>query len=190
MLTIEQLESNKKKFQETNLKYGIFTEELQNFLGDDFYIAPATTTLDMYGCYPGGLLSHCIKACKYAVKTNEMLPENMRVDVNSILKTVFISQIGKVFLFCLNQNEWQKKTLGKMYDFTEDMVSLRVGERSVHYATKHGVVLTEEEFQAILNSDKEPDDKMAKYRSTTLSHVIKIGFELSILEEKNGKKSN
>ena len=45
MLTIEQLESNKKKFQETNLKYGILTNELQNFLGDDFYTAPATTTL-------------------------------------------------------------------------------------------------------------------------------------------------
>lgn len=190
MLNSEQLETNKKKFHETNTKYGIFTKELEDFLGMDFYTAPATTSLDMYGCYPGGLLNHCFKACKYAVKTNEMLPENMKVDVKSILKTIFISQVGKVFLFCPNTNEWQRKTLGKMYEFCNDLVSLRVGERSAHYATKYGVELTEEEFQSILNTDKESDDKMAKYHSTNLSHVIKIGFELAILEEKNGKKWN
>jgi hypothetical protein len=88
MLNVEQLESNKNKFKETNKKYSIFSESLENFLGDDFYTAPATTTLDMYGCYPGGLLNHCFKACKYAVKTNELLPEKMRVDVKSILKGV------------------------------------------------------------------------------------------------------
>jgi hypothetical protein len=31
---------------------------------------------------------------------------------------------------------------------------------------------------------------MAKYRSGTLSNVIRVGFELSILEEKNGQKGN
>ena len=186
MLNAEQLESNKSKFKETNQKYNIFTDSLEQFLGDDFYTAPATTMLDMYGCYPGGLLSHCFKACKYAVKTNELLPEKMRVDIKSILKTIFISQIGKVFLFRPNPNQWQRDNQGKMYDFTDNLVSMRVGERSLYYAGKYGVELTEEECQAILNSDKDSDDKMAKFHSTTLSHVIKIGFELSILEEKNG----
>ena len=190
MISVEQLESNKKKFIETNSKYKIFTKELEDFLGDDFYTAPATTTLDMYGCYPGGLLNHTLKACKYAIKTNELLPENMRVDISSIIKCVFLSQIGKVFLFCPNTNDWQRKTLGKMYEFCNNLVSLRAGERAAHYATKYGVDLTEEEFQAILNSDKESDDKMAKYHSSNLSNVIKIGFELSILEEKNGQKRN
>jgi hypothetical protein len=190
MITVEQLESNKKKFLETNSKYKIFTKELENFLGDDFYTAPATTTIDMYGCYPGGLLNTSLKACKYAIKINELLPENMREEVPTILKCVFLSQIGKVFLFCPNQNEWQRKTLGKMYEFCNDLVSLRVGERSVHYATKNGVELNEEEFQTVLNTDKESDDKMVKYHSSNLSNVIKLGFELAILEEKNGQKRN
>lgn len=188
MLTIQQLENNQKKFQEINTKYGIFTSELQEFLGQDFFTAPATTTIDMYGCYPGGLLSHCLNACKYAVNANTLLPDNIRIDVPSIIRTIFLSQIGKVFLFKPNENEWQRKTLGKMYDFADTVVSMRVGERSIFYATKHGTSLTEEEYQAILNSDKESDDKMAKYHSGVLSHIIKIGFELSILEEKHGKK--
>ena len=190
MIPVEQLESNKKKFLETNSKYKIFTKELENFLGDDFYTAPATTTIDMYGCYPGGLLNTSLKACKYAIKINELLPENMREEVPTILKCVFLSQIGKVFLFCPNQNEWQRKTLGKMYEFCDNLVSLRVGERSVHYATKYGVELNEEEFQTILNTDKESDDKMVKYHSSNLSNEIKLGFELAILEEKNGQKRN
>ena len=52
------------------------------------------------------------------------------------------------------------------------------------------IYLLEERNRLSEYAYKEPDEKMAKYRSTTLSHVIKIGFELSILEEKNGKKSN
>jgi len=190
MLTAEQIQSNKKKFLDTNSKYNIFTKELEDFLGEDFFIAPASTSLDMYGCYPGGLLSHCFKAAKYAVKINDLLPESMRSQTSSILKCVFLSQIGKTFMFKLNDNEWQKKTLGKMYDFTEHEVSMKAGERSVHYATKYGVNLTEEEFQSLLNSDKESDDKMAKYRSSNLSNVVRMGFELSIIEEKNGQKRN
>lgn len=186
MLTAEQLEQNKKKFIETNVKYSIFTQELVDFLGDDFFTAPATTMSDMYGCYPGGLLNTCLKTAKYAIKVNELLPEKMRSKTSSILKCVFISQIGKVFLFKLNKNDWQVKNQGKFYEFNEDLTSLKVGERSVYYATKHGVNFTEEEFQAILNTDKDSDDKQAKYYSENLTHIIKMGFELSILEEKNG----
>jgi hypothetical protein len=188
MLTIEQLEQNKKKFKETNKKYSILTQELEDFLGEDFYTSPATTMLDMYGSYPGGLLNNCLKAAKYSIKINDLLPDNVKSNPVSILKCIFISQIGKVFLFKPNKNDWQIKNQGKMYEFNEELVSLKVGERSVYYATKYGVSLTEEEYQAILNTDKDSDDKQAKYYSENLTHVIKMGFELSILEEKNGKK--
>ena len=50
MLTITQLEKNQKKFIETNAKYNIFTKELEEFLGEDFYTSPASTSLNMIGC--------------------------------------------------------------------------------------------------------------------------------------------
>ena len=190
MITAEQIESNKKKFLETNSKYKIFTNELLDFLGDDFFTAPASTSLDMYGCYPGGLLNHCFKAAKYSVKSNELLPESMRVETSSILKCIFLSQIGKTFMFKPHPSEWHRKNLGKMYEFNEQEVSMKVGERAVYYAVTNGVTLSEDEFQSIMNSDKESDDKMAKYRSGILSNIIRMGFELSILEEKNGQKGN
>lgn len=186
MLTIKQLEYNKAKFLETNEKYSIMTKELVDFLGDDLFTSPASTSLSMVGCYPGGLLHHTIKACKYSININEMLPESLKQPIQSIIKAIFLSQIGKVFMFCPNKNEWQVKQ-GKMYDFCDDIVRLRVGERSIYYTTKYGVQLTEEEYQAILNLDKDDEDKMAKYFSAPLTSIVKWGFELAIMEEKNGK---
>jgi hypothetical protein len=186
MISAEQIEINKKKFIDTNVKYKLFTQELLSFLGDDFFIAPSSTSIDMFGCYPGGLLNHSLRSAKYSIKLNELLPEKNRVSTESILKCVFLSQIGKTFMFKFNDNEWQKKTLGKIYDFTENEVSMKSSERSIHYIMKYGVTLNEEEFQTILNLDKGTEDKMVKYHSSILSNIVKMGFELSIIEEKNG----
>ena len=185
MLTITQLENNKKKFQETDQKYGIFTKELLEFLGEAIYTSPASSSLNMIGCYPGGLLHHIIKGCKYSIKLNEILPDDLKQPIESIVKAAFLCQIGKVFMFEIAIGP---SSIGKMYNFNDNLVRLHVGERSGYYALKYGVQLSDEIYQAIINIDKEPDDKMAKYFSAPLTQVIKLGFELATMEEKNGKK--
>ena len=64
---------------------------------------------------------------------------------------------------------------------------MRVSERSVFYATSHGINLTEEEYIAILNFDKV-DDKMAEYHNTMLGDLLKMGATLAIKHEKNAVK--
>jgi len=189
MLSTAQLGFNKSKFQETNQKYGIFTKELEDFMGDEFYLSPLSTNLTMAGSYPGGLLHISIKSCKYSIKINEILPIELKQSIDDIVRVTFLSQIGKVYTVKLNTNEYQVKS-GKMYEFVDDIVRLRMGERSIFYATKYGVKLSEKEFQAILNFDKDNEDKMAKYFSEPLTYILKMGFDLAIMEEKNGKKGN
>lgn len=183
MLTITQLEKNQKRFKETNEKYGIFTPELEGFLGDDFYTAPFSSSTNMTGCYPGGLLHFLIRACTYAIKVNDILPVRLKQPVDLIVRVTFLSQIGKTFMFKLKENSGGSQP----YDFNNDMVRLHVGERSVYYALTHGVKLTELEIQAILNIDKDTD-KMAKYFSEPLTQVIKHGYALATMEEKDGKQ--
>jgi hypothetical protein len=191
MLSAQQIETNKKKFLETSEKYGVMNAELLAFLGEDIFIAPAAATLDAYGCHPGGLVNHLLKACKYAIQVSDLLPANLQVAKESIIKATLLSQIGKTFLFRPNPSDWHRKNLGKMYEYNDDLVSMRVGERSAYYALNHGIKLNETEFQAIINSDKESDDKMAKFFSADLTNIIKHGVELAILEEKaNGKNTN
>ena len=189
MLTKEQIEKNKKFFIQTNEKYKIFLPELVNFLGDDFFVAPASPRIDMFGCYPGGLVDHLIKVCKYTVHLNELLPEAIRNDKATIIKVSFLSQIGKTFLFKMNDSEWHCKTLGKMYEYKDEkeLTAMTVGERSIFYATKYGTQLTDDEYQAIINSDKPNSESFIRWNAKPLSHILQLGFEMAILEERNGK---
>jgi len=185
MLTTIELEKNQKIFKDANAKYNIFTKELEDFLGDDFYIAPSSSTLKMTGCYPGGLLRHLILACKYSIKFNEMLPDRLQQPIKTIVRTTFLSQIGKVFMFTLNDSTISN---GRPYGFNDDIVRMYVGERSVYYALKYGVELGEKECQAILNIEKSDTDKMSKYLSEPKTQIKRKGLELATIEEKDGKK--
>jgi hypothetical protein len=186
MLTTEQLEKNKAKFLETNEKYGLFTEELLNFLGDDFYDSPASTSLDMFGAYPGGLLHHLIKSCTYAIKVNETLPAKMKCDIKSIVRVTFLSQIGKVDMFELNDNNWEIEKLKKVFKFKEVNYKLKNSDKSLFLIMQFNIKLSLDEFYAIteLDSDYERTPKQAP---TALPQVVKMGFNLAIMEDKLGK---
>jgi len=187
-MTEERIEKNKIKFKEINEAYDIFTPELEEFLGEDFFLAPASASLDMYYCYPGGLVDFLMSVCKYAVNVNETLPESIKVDKKSLVRTIFLSQIGKTFLFKLNENEWMVKNKGKMYEYRDDdVVIMSIGERSAYYAINYGVELSDIEYQSILNSDKEQTERFMR-GSRPLYYVMKMGLEIALMEEKYGKE--
>lgn len=180
----ENIDKIKSKFLSTSEKYGIFTSELLEFLGDNLYLAPASTMKNLHNAYPGGLTDHILKTTKYAVKINDTLPDSLKVSTESLIRVCFLHQIGKTFLYKPCESEWHRKNQGKMYDFNEEMVSMRVGERSTYYCLTYGVKLSEIEFQSIINYDKPEEDKQSKWYSSTLSTILKQANELAIIEEK------
>ena len=180
----DKIDKNTKKFYATNEKYGIFNPEILEFLGESFITAPASTMKSLHNAFPGGLLDHIITTTKYAVDINLSLPEELRVDNDSLIKVCFLHQIGKTFLYKMCESEWHRTNQGKMYEFNDELTSMKVGERSAYYALKYGVELSEDEYQAIINYDKPDDDKQSKWHSCTLSTIIKQANELAIIEEK------
>jgi len=191
MVTLDKakLEKNVKKFEEVNGKYKIFTDDLMDFLGQDFFLAPASPMRDMNNAFPGGLLDHTIKVAKYAVYLNNSLPESMRESMDSILKVSFLSEIGKTHLFTPCQSEWHIKNQGKYFEYNEELVSMKVGERSTYYALSNGVKLTDDEYQAILNHDKSEEDKQVRWYTSKLGQLLKQATDLAILEEKETLKN-
>lgn len=177
---------NKQTFLEKNELYGILPKELLNYLGEDLFTAPASTMTSLYNAFPGGLIDHILKTTKYAIGINRLLPEGSHlIDAQSIVKVCFLHQIGKTFLYKWCESEWHRNNQGKMYEFNEDLVSMKVGERSVYYAMKYGVSLNEEEYQSIVNYDKSDNDKQSKWYSSPMSTILRQANELSIIECKN-----
>lgn len=174
---------NTEKYFKTGEKFGFMNEELMNFLGQDFIKAPASTMKSLHNAFEGGLIDHTLRVTSYAVKLNDVLPENMKVSVDSLIKVSCLHQIGKAKLYKENTSQWHKDNQGKMYEFNDRMVSMSVGERSAHYALSYGIKLSEEEFQAIVNFAKDSSDKQAKYHSNTLAVLLRQAIELAIMEE-------
>ena len=182
MITEEKILKNTEKYFKTAEAHGFMTDELMTLLGQEFIAAPASTRSDLHNAFEGGLIAHLLLTTKYAVELNNILPEDMRVDLKSLLKVTLLHQIGKAKLY-VAEDKWHQDR-GMMYKFNNDLVSMSVGERSAIYALSNGVTLTEEEYQAIVNYDKDDSDKQAKWHSTTLGVILRQANELAIMDEK------
>jgi hypothetical protein len=183
----KQIIENTKKYFDTATKLGFMNEELMAFLGEEFIKAPASTMEEYHNPFEGGLIDHLLKVAKYAVLINKSLPDEERVDQNSLVKTCLLHQIGKAKLYTPCKSEWHRKNQGKMYEFVDGLTSMRSGERSVYYATSFGVKLTEEEYIAIVNFDKM-DDRMSDYHNSMVGELLKMGSVLAIKSEQAAAK--
>jgi hypothetical protein len=183
MLTEEKIKKNAAKFYSTGEKYNCLTPQLVDTLGVAIVDAPASTNNNLNNAFPGGLIDHILKVTKYCISLNETLPEPMRLPVESIIKVTILHQIGKVNLYKKLESPWHNER-GIMYEFNDELISMKVGERSAHMAMANGIKLTDVEYQAIINFDKDDTDKQAKYYTSILGDLLKAGNTFAINEEK------
>ena len=188
MLTEEKIKKNAAKYYSTGDEYKCLTPELIDELGVQIVDAPASTRTDMNNAFPGGLVDHILTVTKYCVSLNNLLPKPQQLEMDSIIKVSIIHQIGKVKLYKKLESPWHNER-GMMYEFNDDLISMKVGERSLYIATSCGVKFTEEEYQAIVNFDKDDDDKQAKFHNSTLGDILKSANVLAISEEKFKQKN-
>jgi len=184
MLTQEKVLKNAKKFNDTGVKYGVINDELLTLLGDGFITAPCTTTTNLYGAYEGGLIQHIINTTKHALSINESLPESKQVNKDSIIRVCIIHQIGKAKMYVEQTSEWHKKNRGEMYTWNEDLLSMSTSERSIYYALKAGIDLTEDEVYAIYNYNSEFAQKQLTNDGDKLAAILRVANMIAVIEEK------
>jgi len=183
-LTEEQIKTNITKYisTATSEDNGFMTLELRDLLlsGVKFMKAPASTMLKLHNAFEGGLVDHILRVMKFAYKINLALLPEQQIPMKSLIKVVYLHQIGKMDLYLPIT---YKSNIGKVYDFNEDITSMRVGERSAFLALNSGVTFTDDEFVAILNFDKT-DDAMAEWHNSDIGEILKAAVKLAIMEEK------
>lgn len=184
MITEEKIKKNAQKFNNTGVKYGVVNDELMDLLGVGFITAPCTTTTNLYGAYDGGLIQHILNVTKYAIEINEMLPESKQVTKDSIIRVCLVHQIGKANMYAEQTSQWHKDNRGEMYTFNDEALSMSTAERSVFYALKSGIALTEDEVFAIYNYNSDFAHWSMNKQGEKLASLLKTANMIAIMEEK------
>lgn len=186
-----------KKFEDYRKKLSAYigkeeTEKLFEILGGNEKVMNAVyaNTIDSGCAYDGSFIENVMKLTAYAIKYNDLLPENVKADKKSIAKVGLLGQIAKIIMFEPNDNSWEVTNRGIVYKYTELNGALRCGERSALIALNIGIRLTPLEYEAFKILDKNmEDDNYAKNFSSSLSVVIRQANEtINIINRERNKK--
>lgn len=163
-LTEKKIVSNTAKYFETTKNLGVMPDELKTFLGGDFAKSASSNNPKLGNAFEGGLIEYLLRVAFYAVRANNSLADEDKVNQDSLLKVCLLHNIGKA-------NELKAES------------SISSVELSLRYLTQHGVQLTDEEYIAILLSNKF--DEHSLVNNSTLGELLKFGIAFA---NKQGSK--
>lgn len=113
-----------------------------------------------------------------------MLPESKQVTKDSIIRVCLVHQIGKANMYAEQTSQWHKDNRGEMYTFNDEALSMSTAERSVFYALKSGIALTEDEVFAIYNYNSDFAHWSMNKQGEKLASLLKTANMIAIMEEK------
>lgn len=137
------------------------------------------------GCaYPGSLIDKTISLVVLAKKINSILPEEDKVNEESLIKVCMLQHLSKAKTIVPNDNQWEIDKRGFLYKFNEDNTVLKCGALSSYIALRCGAEFSDEELEAMTIIDRTSDDKQASLFASTLSVVVRQANELMYITAK------
>ena len=192
MLSVEKINENYVLFLKKLEGVGVDYANIVKYVGEN-NLKNATFAInsDMGMAYDGSLINIILrKVTKYAVLINQMLPENVKVNEESLVKVCLLHQISKAIMFEENDSTWEKTNRGLLYKYSELEGSLRCGERSAYICLSNGVQFTPEEYEAMRIMDKDSEDTYTKFYSSPIATIVKQANELAAMDMRiTNKKS-
>ena len=163
-------------------QYDCYSESFAKEYGDLFMNSPSGINENNSLTYEGGLMDYIIKVISKSLLLNKCLKESEQVEERKIIRVGLLHAIGKTGLFIKNENDIDILR-GNIYKYNNKLTPLKVGERSILMAMECGIKLSSDEFQAIINHDKE-NDEQAKYFTCNLGVILKTAIEFVNIELK------
>ena len=171
--------------------YNCYSESLINELGEKLKNASFNMNEANGGCYEGSLIEVILNnLCTLGYHINELAfglndkgKRNhpfLNVNTEMIMRVLLLQHISKAEYFITQTENW-KKNKGYLFDFNGELeTQLKMGERSAFLCMKHGIQLSEIEFEAMTIVDK--DDKCFNSNQNQLVVLVKTINQLVAVE--------
>ena len=177
------IEKNYEIYIEKLKKLGIDTEVLDHSYGDIIKKATFSPTTDSGMCGEGSLIEVVLKILTpYAVRLNELLPENIRVDKNELVKICLLHQIAKAKRLVPNDNQWEIEKRGIVFKYDASQPSIRTGLHSLMMCINCGIMFTPEESEAMTVNDRDLTDMQSRYHSSILASIVRQANEMAYMQ--------
>lgn len=171
--------------------YNCYSESLINELGEKLKNASFNMNEANGGCYEGSLIEVILNnLCTLGYHINELAfglndkgKRNhpfLNVNTEIIMRVLLLQHISKAEYFITQTENW-KKNKGYLFDFNGELeTQLKMGESSAFLCMKHGIQLSEIEFEAMTIVDK--DDKCFNSHQNQLVVLVKTINQLVAVE--------
>jgi len=182
MITTETKEKNLKLFFKKLSQLGIETSYLEEKYGNNILNGSFTNSNEFGNAYEGSLLEIILKTLTpYAVKLNELLPDEKKVDKNTLVKICLLHQLAKAIRLVPNDNSWEIEKRGLIYKYDNELPSIRTGLHSLILCQNCGIGFTAEEAEAMTVNDRDLTDDQARWHSSIMSTIVRQASELTYL---------
>jgi len=175
-LTAEQIESNFRQLLNLVDKYitGPRKEQLKTLYldhTDRIMFMPASGTDHHHNAFPGGYVDHIIRVVYCALEVKNLWASAGAVIDYSDEELVFAAlnhDLGKIGTeeaeqYTVNDSEWHRKNLGKLYKYNPTNAFMPVPERSLFLLQARGIPVSFNEYLAIRIHDGLYDDANKPY---------------------------
>ncbi len=189
-MTIELKQHNFDLFIKKLNQLGIETNALVEGIGEKLKNGTFTLSNESGLCGDGTLIETTLKVLTpYAVKLNNLFPEEIRVDQNTLVKVCLLHQIAKAVRLIPNDNQWEIEKRGMIYKYAPNQPSIRTGLHSLILAQNFGINFTAEEAEAMTVNDRDLSDDQARWHSSLLASIVRQANEMTYLQDINSKKA-
>lgn len=182
-MTEELKQKNLDIFDKKLRQLGIDTNALFSKYTDRLLNATFTNSNEFGNAYDGSLVEIVLKVLTpYAVRLNELLPEEQRVDKSTLVKVCLLHQIAKAIRIVPNDNQWEIEKRGLLYKYDDSLPSIRTSLHSVSMCLECGIPLTAEEIEAMTVNDRDLTDDQARWHSSVMATLVRQANELTYIQ--------
>ena len=151
-------------------------------------ICPASSKTFYHNAFPGGLVQHTLNVLKFALQIRKIVDST--ISQESLILSALFHDLGKIgndeFDYYVDQDSSWHRERGNVYKYNEKLSFMPVAQRSLYLLQLNNVILSKDEFTAILIHDGQylKENESWAMKEPTLAIILHQADVLAMKKEK------